>query len=276
MRIALVQRGAGEDPEANVARGLASMEEARDHGADLVCFPELAFLRFFPARPGTPAGRFAEPIPGRTTDLFSAHARRLGVVVVLNLYEAEGERRFDASPVIDADGTLLGVTRMLHITDFPGFHEKEYYDPGDRGAAVYATRAGRLGVAICYDRHYPEVMRGLALAGAEVAVIPQAGTLGEWPEGLFEAEVRVAAFQNGYYAALCNRVGDEGALVFAGESFVSDPEGRVIARGRASAEQIVYADLDLGALPACTARRLFLRDRRPDLYPRLLGDRAVE
>jgi N-carbamoylputrescine amidase len=136
---------------------------------------------------------------------------------------------------------------------------------------VYDTRAGRLGVAICYDRHYPEVMRSLGLAGAEVVVVPQAGTVGEWPDGLYEAEMRVAAFQNGYYAALCNRTGDEGDLVFAGESFVSDPEGRVVARAGRLTDEIVFADLDLATLPSCTARRLFLRDRRPDLYPALPG-----
>ena len=132
--------------------------------------------------------------------------------------------------MIDADGTLLGVTRMIHITDYDGFHEQGYYAPGDTGAPVYDTRVGRVGVAICYDRHYPEYMRALAVGGAELVVVPQAGTVGEWPEGLYEAELRVAAFQNGYFTALCNRVGAEERLTFGGESFVCAPDGRVLAR----------------------------------------------
>jgi N-carbamoylputrescine amidase len=104
------------------------------------------------------------------------------------------------------------------------------------------------------------------VAGAELVVIPQAGTVGEWPEGLYEAEVRTAAFQNGYYAALCNRVGREDDLTFAGESFVVDPEGRVIARGAGSEEDLVLVDLDFAACRDSTARRLFWRDRRPELY----------
>ena len=117
---------------------------------------------------------------------------------------------------------------MIHITEYPCFHEQGYYTPGDTGAPVYRTQAGAIGVAICYDRHYPEYMRALALGGADLVVVPQAGALDEWPEGLYEGEMRVAAFQNGYFVALCNRVGEEECLTFAGESFVCAPDGRVI------------------------------------------------
>jgi N-carbamoylputrescine amidase len=128
-----------------------------------------------------------------------------------------------------------------------------------------------VGVAICYDRHYPEYMRALGLAGAQVVAIPQAGAVGEWPEGLYEAEVRTAAFQNGYYAALCNRVGAEEKLTFAGESFVADPEGQVIARGKPLADDLVVADLDFARCERSTARRLFWHDRRPELYREWFG-----
>lgn len=268
MRIALVQQHVGPDRRENLARALSAMERAREAGADLVAFPELAIDRFFPQFPADgEARRVAEPIPGPTTERLSSRARALGLVTVFNLYEDAGEGRlYDSSPVIDADGSLLGVTRMVHIADFEGFHEKRYYAPGDRGAPVYDTAVGRVGVAICYDRHFPEYMRALGEAGARLAVIPQAGTVGEWPEGMFEAEVRVAAFQNGYFAALCNRVGREERLAFAGESFVSDPEGRIVARGAAAEDDLVLADLDLSACESSTARRLFWPDRRPELY----------
>jgi N-carbamoylputrescine amidase len=234
----------------------------------LIGFAELAFERFHPRRRAQgDVAALAEPIPGPTTEALAEAAKRLGVVIVANLFERDGNRTFDASPVIDADGRLLGVTRMVHIADFPSFHERDWYAPGDRGAPVYATAAGRIGVAICYDRHYPEYMRALGVAGADLVLIPQAGTAGEWPEGVYEAEVQAAAFQNGYFAALCNRVGIEGELDFSGESFVCDPEGRVVARAGLRTEETLSCDIDLRTVGTSTARRLFLRDRRPDLYP---------
>jgi N-carbamoylputrescine amidase len=131
---------------------------------------------------------------------------------------------------------------------------------------VFDTAVGRVGVAICYDRHYPEYMRELGVAGAELVVIPQAGALDEWPEGMYEAEVRTAAFQNGYFAALCNRTGAEDRLTFAGESFVVAPDGAVVARGRWLEEDLLLADVDLAACAASPARTLFWRHRRPDVY----------
>ena len=267
MRIALVQQPATDDLADNLARGLAAFDRAADAGADLVAYAELAFTPFYPQRHATPeALAKAEPIPGPTVAAFQERAAARGVVVVLNLFERDGDRTFDTSPVIDADGALLGRTRMVHITEYEAFHEQGFYAPGDTGLPVYDTAAGRLGVAICYDRHYPEAMRALAVAGAEVVVVPQAGAVGEWPDGLYEAEMQVAAFQNGYFTALANRVGAEERLTFAGESFVCAPDGRVVARAEAGTEEVLIADLDLGAVERSHARRLFLRDRRPELY----------
>jgi beta-ureidopropionase len=277
MKIALVQQAADHDKSVNVRRGIAAMEEAARAGAELVAFAELAFERFYPQRPAAPSPwRLGESVPGPTTELFGRKARELGVVVVLNLYERDGHRGFDCSPVIDADGTLLGRTRMVHITDYPCFHEQGYYAPGDTGAPVYRTKAGKIGVAICYDRHYPEYMRALALGGADLVVVPQAGAVDEWPEGLYEAEIRVAAFQNGYFVALCNRVGREECLTFAGESFVCGPDGAIVARAATLDNAILLADIDLAAAATSHARRLFLRHRRPELYaPWVSGAAAV-
>ena len=273
MRLALAQQHCALDRAENLRRALSAMERAGSAGAELIVFPELALERFFPQHERfEAAAALGEPIPGPISDTIAARAGALGLVTVFNMYERDaGGRWFDSSPVFDADGTLLGVTRMIHITDYACFHEKAYYHPGDRGAPVYRTRAGKIGVAICYDRHYPEYMRALALGGAELVAIPQAGSLGEWPDGLFEAEVRAAAFQNGYYAALCNRVGREEKLTFAGESFVVDPEGQVIARGKRLEDDLVVTDVDLSRCADSTARRLFWRDRRPELYRDWLG-----
>ena len=276
MKIALVQQSAGLDKAANVRRGLEAVERAARDGASVVVFPELAFERFFPQRPAADCPwQSAETVPGPTTDAFSLRARELGVVVVLNLYERDGERGFDCSPVIDADGTLLGRTRMIHITEYACFHEQGYYTPGDKGAPVYKTKAGAIGVSICYDRHFPEYMRALAVAGADLVIVPQAGAVDEWPEGLYEAEMRVAAFQNGYFTALCNRVGEEDCLNFAGESFVCGPDGEVIARGAKSKDEIVFAEIDYAKLAECNARRLFMK-HRPGALRRLVDARQDE
>lgn len=268
VRVALIQQHASADRERNLARALEAMGRAADRGAELAVFPELAVDRFFPSRRGDEtAAEAAEPVPGPTTERVAERAAELSMVTVFNLYEegADG-RRFDASPVIDADGGLLGVTRMVHVTDFEGFREQDYYEPGDRGAPVYETAVGRVGVAICYDRHYPEYMRALGVGGAEVVAVPQAGLEDEWPEGLYEAELRVAAFQNGYWTALCNRVGSEDGVTFAGASFVVDPEGQVVDRAEKLVDDVLVTEIDLDRCADATARRLFWRDRRPGLY----------
>jgi N-carbamoylputrescine amidase len=267
MKIALVQQRAHSDKKLNLDRGLRSLTTAAHDGAEVVCFAELAFEPFYPQTPaeGSPLD-LAETVPGPTTEAFQEAAAELGVVVVLNLYERDGDRAYDCSPVIDADGSLLGRTRMVHITEYPCFHEQGYYQPGDTGAPVFSTRAGKIGVAICYDRHFPEYLRALALQGAELVIIPQAGSVGEWPDGLFQAEMQVAAFQNGFFTALCNRVGEEECLTFAGESFVCDPAGRVVAQAPSLEEAVLYADIDLSAVSASHARKLFLQHRRPELY----------
>jgi N-carbamoylputrescine amidase len=270
LRIALVQQHASDDPAENRDRGRRAFLEAARAGASLVGFAELAFSRFYPQVPATASSpALAETIPGPTTDLFCGLARETSAVAVLNLFERDGDRTYDSSPVIDADGRLLGVTRMVHIMEGPGFHERGYYTPGDQESFVYATAAGRIGVAVCYDRHFPEYMRGLRLAGAELVVVPQAGAVGEWTEGIFEAELQVAAFQNGYFAALVNRVGREEGLEFAGESFVAAPDGRVIARAPRGRDHILYADCDLAGNAASHAARHFLEDRRPSVYGRM-------
>lgn len=267
MKIALIQQHATADKPANLYRGLRALEEAARQGAQLAIFPELAFEPFYPQAPA--AGHvdtLAESVPGPTTDAIAATARRLGLVIVFNLFERAGGLTYDCSPVVDADGTLLGRTRMVHITDFACFHERGYYAPGDTGAPVYDTNAGRIGVAICYDRHFPEYMRALALGGADLVAVPQAGAVDEWPEGLFEGEMRTAALQNGYFVALANRVGREERVTFAGGSFVCGPDGVVRARAATLQDEVLVAAIDLGENATSIARQRFLRERRPDVY----------
>ena len=267
MKIALIQQSAGADKNRNILKAVSSVKKAVQNGANVICFAELAFTQFYPQKPS--AGNnfeLAETIPGPATETFCRLAKELGVVFILNLYEKDGDNTYDSSPVINSDGNIIGITRMVHITDYAYFHEKSYYKPGNNVAPVYQTEFGNIGVAICYDRHYAEYMRYLALNGAEIVFIPQAGAVDEWPEGLYEAELRVAAFQNGYFTALCNRVGKEECLTFAGESFVCNPNGSIIAKAGKSREEILYCEVDLAEVNSSHAKKLFFKDRRPELY----------
>ncbi|MFZ5516176.1 MAG: nitrilase-related carbon-nitrogen hydrolase [Candidatus Zhuqueibacterota bacterium] len=273
IKIALIQQHATTNSDDNIQRGVAAYESAARRGAQLIAFAELGLTHFYPRHPATgDVARFAEPIPGPTTELFSALAKKWATVTVLNLFEKQGGRTFDASPVIDADGALLGVTRMVHIFDAPCFFEKGYYSPGQNATPVYDTAIGRIGVAICYDRHFPEYMRLLGLSRAELVVVPQAGAVGEWPAGLFEAEMQVAGFQNGYFTALCNRVGREDCLTFEGKSFVTAPDGRILAQAPAGEDAILFCNIDLDEIGQSHARRHFLSDRRPDQYRAILDE----
>jgi N-carbamoylputrescine amidase len=267
MKIALIQQHATKDSAQNIERGIKAFQAAAEAGAELIAYAELGLSYFLPQNPATSeSAAKAEKVPGPVIEKFQKLAAQYGVVTVLNVFEKAGDKTYDSSPVIDGDGKLLGVTRMAHVMDGLGFYEKGYYTPGDNERFVYDTKIGKVGIAICYDRHFPEYMRNLALQGAEIVVVPQAGALGEWTEGLFEAELQVAAFQNGYFAALVNRVGKEDTLHFAGGSFVVDPDGRLIAQAPQEEDFILYAEVDLKKVVNCPAKKYFLNDRRPDYY----------
>jgi predicted amidohydrolase len=268
-KIALIQQHATQDIENNLRSGVDAFEEAAKQGAKLIAFAELGLTYFYPQHPSKGKAdnlKLAESIPGQTTKIFKELAKKRQVVVVLNLFEKSGDKTYDSSPVIDADGSLLGVTRMVHIFEAPCFHEKGYYTPGDGEQLVYDTSVGKIGVAICYDRHFPEYMRALGLLGAELVIVPQAGAVGEWPPGLFEAEMQVAGFQNGYFTALCNRVGKEDCVTFEGKSFVTAPDGRIIDQAPAMEDHILICEIDLEEVNTSHARQHFIPDRRPGVF----------
>lgn len=266
-RIALAQVAASEDRDRNRTAALELVERAAAQGASLIVFPEMGFDPFFPQHRADP--RFfdwAEPIPGPTTAVLQAAARKHRIAVVANLFEraAPGEY-YDASPVIDADGELRGRSRMAHIAEAPCFNEKFYYRPGDGEFACFDTAAGRVGIAICYDRHYPEQLRILALRGCEILLVPLAAVSREqW--AMFEMEMQVASFQNQYWSVVVNRVGREGDMEFLGRSFVTDPFGNVTARAADGTPELLVVEIDRDAIDR--ARRVIphFRDRRPELY----------
>ncbi len=267
MKIALVQPALSESMDENLNKALISMDEAAAKGAELVCFPEIQFSPFFPQYPGLDVSRYAIPIDHEIVKRIREKCCSLGLVGIPNFYLQEGEHRYDASPVIDADGTLLGISKMVHIVQAPSFFEGDYYTHSDSGFQVYDTAIGKVGVVICFDRHFPESIRSCSLKGTQLIVIPTANTKGE-PLEMFEWELRVSAMQNGIYIAMCNRVGIEGEMDFCGQSIVVDPNGDVVVKAD-DREQILYAELDFEKVGQAQQDRPYLALRRPEVYERL-------
>ena len=266
IRIALVQLALSDDMEQNLSKALRLMQEAAQNGARLVCFPEIQLSPFFPQYSGLDASPYAIPIDHEYVTQFREQCRTLGVVGCPNIYLQEGKHCYDASPVIDADGSLRGVSKMVHVVQAPCFYEQDYYAPSDSGFQVFDTAVAKVGIVICFDRHFPESIRSCTLKGAQLIVIPTANTKGE-PIELFEWELRVPAMQNGVHIAMCNRVGLEGEMDFCGQSIVVDPNGDIVAKAD-DREQILYADIDLGLVEQARQARPYLELRRPEAYER--------
>jgi predicted amidohydrolase len=261
-----------ESPEANLDKSLAGLREAASDGAEIVCFPEIQLSPFFPQFAGGDASRYAMAIDHPAIEAMREICRGLGLVAVPNLYLHEAGKRYDAAPVIDDDGTILGVSTMVHIVQMPQFYEQDHYTPSDSGFQVYDTSKGRVGVVICFDRHYPESIRSCALQAAQLVVIPTANVKGE-PLEYFEWELRVAAVQNGLFIAMCNRVGLEQEMDFCGQSVVIDLNGNVVARAD-DTEQILYAEVDLDLIEKAREARPYLKLRRPE-FCRLESSKGV-
>ena len=267
MRLALAQFESEKTRAASIEKAFAMMEQAAEQHADVICFPEMAFDPFFPQeRAKSEYFKLAEPVPGPTTKLFQDKAKQLGLVTVLNLFEeASPGEHYDCSPVIDKDGAYLGKARMMHIAEEPYFNEKFYYWSGNTGYPVFDTQAGKIGVAVCYDRHFPEQMRALVIQGAQLILSPFVGIMND-PMELYRIEMQTYWFQNQIFTGTVNRAGKGITADFAGESFITDPSGAVIAIGKSREEDLIIADLDLSLISHWREHRRFLRDRRPETY----------
>jgi N-carbamoylputrescine amidase len=250
------------------------MADAAGAGAELIVFPEMSLDPFFPQyRADQRYFDWGMPVPGPLTDRFQERAAALGIAVVINVFErAAPGRYYDCSPVFSRDGTYLGKQRMTHILEGPGYNERYYYWAGDSGYPVFDIGASgqeplRIGVAICYDRHFPEGMRALALAGAEVIVVPTAtARLEAQFRAVWEVEMQAAAVAHGVFVAVVNRAGVDDSLTFFGRSFAVDPYGRVLARAPEDDVALLLVDLDLDLLEQARRDMPFLRDRRPETY----------
>jgi N-carbamoylputrescine amidase len=273
-RIALAQVAVGREREDNIEKALRLMADAAEAGAQLVVFPEMSVDPFFPQyRAEKHFFDWGVPVPGPLTERFQAKAASLGLATVINVFErAAPGRYFDCSPVFDMDGEYLGKQRMSHILEGPGYNERFYYWEGDSGYPVFDLGAVRIGVAICYDRHFPEGMRALALGGAEIIVVPTATASMEAQfRAVWEVEMQAAAIANGCFVAVANRAGVDDTLSFFGRSFAADPYGRVLARAPEDDVALLLVDLDLDMVEEARRDMPFLRDRRPETYGMLVG-----
>jgi beta-ureidopropionase len=262
---------AGEVKQRMIDKHMPLIEEAARQGVQLLCLQELFYGPYFCAEQHPRWYEMVERIPdGPTIQLMQQVARRHGMVLVVPIYEEEMTGvYYNAAAVIDADGKYLGKYRKHHIPHVaPGFWEKFYFRPGNLGYPVFETAAGRVGVYICYDRHFPEGARILGLNGAEIVLNPSA-TVAGLSEYLWKLEQPAHAVANGYFVGAINRVGVEAPWKigeFYGQSYFCDPRGRLIAEGSRDKDELIVADLDLGLIQEVRNTWQFYRDRRPETY----------
>lgn len=264
MKIALAQMKMSKCILENYENALKLIRAAAEDGAKLICFPEIQLSPFFPQYAGRDASSWVIPADSPMIYGICAACEKAGIYAAPNFYVEEAGRRYDMSLLIDDRGTILGRQKMVHIAQADCFFEQDYYTPSEEGFQVFDTPIGKIGIVVCFDRHYPESVRTEALKGAELILIPTANTKDE-PSELFQWEVRIQAFQNSVNIAMCNRVGLEGGMDFSGESMVADYNGDTLALAD-DREQLLYAEVDLPAAGQARARKPYTSLRRPELY----------
>jgi beta-ureidopropionase len=269
VRAALVQAVWTGDKESMIAHHEEQARLAAAEGARVICFQELFYGPYFCQVQEAKFYEYAEAVPGPVTERFAALAAELGMVMVLPVYEIEQPGfLYNTAAVIDADGTYLGKYRKHHLPHLPGFWEKFYFRPGNAGYPVFDTAVGKVGVYICYDRHFPEGWRALGLNGAQIVFNPSATSAG-LSDHLWKLEQPAAAVANQYYIGAINRVGIEeyGDDDFYGTSYFVGPEGRLVGEaGDRYNGELIVRDLDLDLIDTVRNKWAFYRDRRPDAY----------
>jgi N-carbamoylputrescine amidase len=279
VNVGLIQAACSPDPAANLENTLAAAERAARAGAQIICTQELFRSQYFCQSEDYQQFQLAEPIPGPTTQAFQEFAKAKQVVIIVSLFEKRISGLYhNTAAVIDADGSLLGIYRKMHIPDDPLYYEKFYFTPGDLGFRAWQTRYGKIGVLICWDQWYPEAARLTALQGAEILFYPTAigwhprekAELGARQHSAWETIQRSHAIANGCYVAVPNRVGYERlageGIEFWGQSFVAGTSGEILAKASVTESETLVVPLDLGKVDDTRTHWPFLRDRRIDAY----------
>jgi N-carbamoylputrescine amidase len=278
--LGLLQHACGTDPATNLAKTLELAGQAAEAGANIICTQELFRSQYFCQSEDHDNFELAELIPGPSTEAFQELAKKHGVVVVASLFEKRAAGLYhNTAVVIDADGSLAGIYRKMHIPDDPLYYEKFYFTPGDTGFRAFDTKFGRIGVLVCWDQWYPEGARLTSLQGAELLFYPTAigwhpsekAEYGENQHGAWETIQRSHAVANGCYVASVNRIGHEtpiggDGIEFWGQSFVAGTSGQILAKAPVDAEQVLLVPIELDKVDVTRTHWPFLRDRRIDAY----------
>ncbi|MCE5219967.1 MAG: carbon-nitrogen hydrolase family protein [Clostridium sp.] len=272
MRIALAQMKITGKINDNLEKVLNLIEEAARNGAQLICFPELQLTPFFPQYEGLDASNYAISIDDKKIKSIQEKCKEFKIISIPNIYLKEGDKYFDASLVVNSDGEILGTSKMVHIAQCYQFYEQDYYQPSDTGFKVYETTIGKIGIIICFDRHLPESFRVCALEGADIIIIPTANVKSE-PLEMFEWEVIISSMQNSVFTVMCNRVGKEGEMDFAGESIVVEPSGNVAIKAD-DKEQLIYADININEAAKYRNEKPFMSLRRPVVYSKITSNKT--
>ena len=276
--IGLIQTNVSDNIANNLKKTLEKIKEATAKGAQVVCLQELYKTRYFPQKEKEDVSNLAETIPGESTRVFSALAKKEKIVIIAPLFEkAPNGKHYNTAAVIDANGKISGCYRKMHIPQDPFFYEKNYFEEGDQGYLVYKTKYAKVGVLICYDQWFSEAARINALKGAEIIFYPTAigyikghnSSDDDWHDA-WKTVQRAHAISNGVHVAAVNRVGEEGQLKFWGGSFVCDSFGRVLEEASYTKEEVLVVKVDLSKNYQIQEGWGFLKNRRPDTYKSLI------
>lgn len=275
VRVALIQMSCTEDPQHNLDHAVSQIREVAAAGGQVICLQEVFNTQYPCQSEDHDNFELAEPVPGPTTEAICRVAKELQVVVVVPLFEKRTHGLYhNSAVVIDADGTVAGLYRKMHIPDDPLYYEKFYFTPGDLGFAAFPTRFARVGVCICWDQWFPEAARLTAMKGAELLFYPTAigwipGEKAEFGASQYSAwqtMIRSHAIANGLFVGAPNRVGPEGEIEFWGGSFMADPYGNILAQASHEEQQNLIVECDLSRINVARTHWPFFRDRRIDAF----------
>jgi N-carbamoylputrescine amidase len=285
IKLGLIQTDVAANPDFNLKKTISLIERAAKAGAKIICTQELFRSQYFCQSEDHENFKLAEKIPGPSTDAFQKLAKKLKVVIIASLFEKRASGVYhNTAAIIDADGSLLGIYRKMHIPDDPLYYEKFYFTPGDLGFKSWQTQYAKIGVLICWDQWYPEAARLTAMQGAEILFYPTA--IGWHPgekvkygvkqHGAWETIQRAHAVANGCYVAVANRIGHEildgvggAGIEFWGQSFVAGTSGEILSKASSHKEEILIVPVDLAHVDTTRTHWPFLRDRRIDAYGNL-------
>jgi len=276
--VSAIQTAVSSNQRANLIKTAKLVEQAAKKGAQIICLQELYKTTYFPQYKNAKKDDFAETIPGESTKVFSAIAKKYKAVIIVPIFEKDKNGHFhNSAVVINTDGKLMPTYRKIHIPQDPLFYEKNYFEDGDGGYKIYKTKYATFAVLICYDQWFPEAARAVKLAGADIVFYPTAiGTIakekqkeGDW-HNAWETIMRGHAVANSMYVVAINRIGQEDKLKFWGQSFICDAFGKIIKKAGKIKDEVLISKIDLSSNKIIEEEWGFMRNRRTDTYKKLL------